>query len=150
MRAAIGAVTPIGSPRPELPASFKAVEAERTAGHYLVPRLRRQRPEPVADHRRRSRKEAVLMRIIGGPHDLVRTDIVGQHGDAVLDRLERDPAIALEQFARPGFGRGLVETLIVEMPVHAVEPRRHPTATRFEERDAQPWVTVDDPAPDHA
>src|ERR1700693_2274277 len=68
MRAAIGAVTPIGSPRPELPASVHAVEAERTAGHYLVPRLRRQRPEPVADHRRRSRDAGAPPRhLLGAP-----------------------------------------------------------------------------------
>jgi hypothetical protein len=28
------------------------------------------------------------MRIIGRPHDLVRPDIVGQHGKAAIDRLE--------------------------------------------------------------
>ena len=36
------------------------------------------------------------------------------------------------------------------MPVHAVEPRRDPAAARFEERDAQSRMTVDDTAPDHA
>ena len=35
------------------------------------------------------------MRIIGCPHNLVRPDIVGQDGKASLDRLERDPAGAL-------------------------------------------------------
>jgi len=67
-----------------------------------------------------------------------RADIVGQHGDAVLDRLERDPAIALEQLARPYLRGRVVEALVVEMPVHAVEPRRDPAAARFEEGNAQP------------
>jgi hypothetical protein len=32
------------------------------------------------------------------------------------------------------------------MPVHAVEPGRDPAAARFEERDAQSRVTIDDAA----
>src|SRR5215208_3340697 len=50
------------------PASVHAVKTERAPGHYLTSCLRRQRREPVADHLRRTRKEAVLMRIIGRPH----------------------------------------------------------------------------------
>jgi len=42
------------------------------------------------------REEAVLVLVMGRPPDLVRAD-----GQALLDRLERDPAIALEDFARP-------------------------------------------------
>src|SRR6185369_8399636 len=127
--------------------SAQAVEAEGAAGEYLVLRLGGQRPEPLAEHLRRAREEAVRVRIIGGPHDLVRPDVVGQHRDAAFDRLERDPAIALEQFARPRLRRRFVEALIVEVPVHAVEPRRDPAATRLEERDAQSRMTVDDTAP---
>src|SRR5262249_2573506 len=42
--------------------------------------------------------KSVLMRIVRGPQDLVRPDVVRQHRDAAFDGLERDPAIALEQF----------------------------------------------------
>src|SRR5690242_14471305 len=42
--------------------SVHAVESQGAAGQYLVLRLGYQRPEAVADHLRRSRKEAVLMR----------------------------------------------------------------------------------------
>src|SRR3989449_5840077 len=129
-------------------ASAKAVEAEGATGEHLVLRLGGQPSEPLAEHLRRAREEAVRVRIIGGPHDLVRPDVVGQHRDAALDRLERDPAIALEQLARPRLRRGLVEALVIEVPVHAVEPRRDPAAARLEKRDAQSRMTVDDTAPD--
>src|SRR5919197_3856168 len=123
--------------------STHTVEAEGATGEHLVFRLGGQRPEPLAEHLRRAREEAVLVRIVGGPHDFVRPDIVGQHCDAALDRLERDPAIALEQLARPRLRRGLVEALVVEVPVHAIEPWRDPAAARLEKRDAQSWMTVD-------
>ena len=48
------------------------------------------KPAVNAAHRTPSRRS---------PNDLVRTDIVGQDRKASLDRLKRDPAIALEQFA---------------------------------------------------
>src|SRR5207248_4180618 len=67
----------------------------------------------------------------------------------VLDRLERDPAIALEELARPHLRGGVVEAVVVEMPVHSIQPWRDPAAARFEERDAQSRVTIDNPAPDH-
>src|SRR5437667_2389011 len=128
------------------PGSAQTVEAESAAGEYLVLRLGGQRPEPLAEHLRRAREEAVRVRIIGGPHDLVRPDVVRQHRDAALDRLERDPAIPLEQLARPRLRRGLVETQVIEVPVHAVEPRRDPAAARLETRDAQARMAVDDTA----
>src|ERR1700756_4734024 len=128
--------------------SLQSVEAHRTAGHYLVLRLGGQWTEPLADHVRRAREEAVLMRVISRPHDLVRADIVGEHSNAVLDRLEREPAIALKELARPRLRSRFVKAVIVEMPVHAVEPRRDPAAARFEERDAQSRMAIDDAAPD--
>src|SRR5262245_22686195 len=81
--------------------SVQTVEPHRAAGQYLAPGFGGQWSDPLADHIRRTGEKAILMRIIGCPHDLVRADIVGQHSYAVLDRLERDPAIALEEFARP-------------------------------------------------
>src|ERR1700675_2438800 len=92
--------------------SAQAVEAEGTPGEHLVLRLGGQRPESLAEHLRRAREEAVLVRIVGGPHDLVRPDIVGQDRDAAFDRLERDPAISLEQFAGPRLRRRLGEALV--------------------------------------
>src|SRR5712691_6484987 len=145
-----GGIEIFDQPRPGFAGLAKAVEAEGAAGEHLVLRRGRQRPEPLAEHLGRTREEAVRVGIISGPHDLVRPDVVGQHRDAAFDWLERDPAIALEQFARPRLRRGLVEALVIEVPVHAVEPRRDPAAARLEERDAQSRMTVDDTAPDHA
>src|SRR5438046_9836857 len=68
---------------------LQRVEPHRAAGHHLVPRLGGKRPKPVADHLRRSREEAVLMRIIGGPHDLVRAEIVCQYGNPAFGALGR-------------------------------------------------------------
>ena len=48
------------------------------------------------------REEAVAVRIVGRPQDFVRPDILGEHLQAALDRLKRDPAIAPKQIARPG------------------------------------------------
>src|SRR5712692_5116735 len=145
-----GGIEIFDQPRPGFAGSAKAVEAEGAAGEHLVLRLGRQRPEPLAEHLGRTREEAVRVGIISGPHDLVRPDVVGQHRDAAFDRLERDPAIALEQLARPRLRRGLVEALVIEVPVHAVEPRRDPATARLEKRDAQSRMTVDDTTPDHA
>src|SRR6267143_1333887 len=136
--------------RPGVARSTEAVEAERAAGEHLVLRLWGQRFDPLAEHLRRAREEPVRVRIVGGPHDLVRPDVVGEHRDAAFDRLERDPAIAPEQLTRPRLRRGLVEALVIEVPVHPVEPRRDPATARLEKRDAQSRMTVDDPAPDHA
>src|SRR5260370_7260088 len=83
---------------------MQAVDPHDASGKYLMLRFGRQRREPFADHLRRTGEEAVLMRIIGRPHDFVRPDIVGQHGDAVLDRLERDPAIPAEELLGRVFG----------------------------------------------
>src|SRR2546426_11424202 len=130
--------------RPGVAGSAHAVEAERAAGEHLVLRLGRQRPEPLAEHLRRAREEAVRVRIVGGPHDLVRPDIVGQHRDAAFDRLERGPAIALEQLARPRLRRRLVEALVVEVPVHAVEARPDPATARLGKRHPPALMTADD------
>src|SRR5277367_4986768 len=76
------------------------VQAHRTPGHDLVLGLGRQTFHAIHDHFRGTGKEAVRVRVVGRPQDLVRPDVIGQRLDAALDRLERDPAIALEQFAR--------------------------------------------------
>src|SRR6185503_19237803 len=61
---------------------------------------------------------------------------------------ERDPAVALEQFARARLQPGIVEALVVEMTVHAIEPRRDPAAARFEEGDAHTGEALAHAAPD--
>src|SRR5438132_12054609 len=93
--------------------------------------------QSILDHLRRTREEAVTVRVVGCPQDLVWPDIFGEHFETALDRLERDPAIAPEEVARPDLQTGIVEALIVEMAVHTVEPRRDPAAAGFEESDAQ-------------
>jgi hypothetical protein len=62
-------------------------------------------------------------------------DIVGQRGNAALDRLERDPTVALEELAWTRLWSGIVEAVIIEMPVHAIDPRCDPAAARFQKRD---------------
>src|SRR6202040_1592424 len=102
--------------------SVHAVKAEGAAGHHAVLRRRRQADELLPDHVGRAWEEAVGVRIVGRPQDLIGTNVVGKHPEAALDRLERDPAIALEQFARTRLQAGIVEALVVEMAVHAIEP----------------------------
>src|SRR5215510_14753646 len=63
-------------------ASVQAIEPHRAASQHLMHHLRRQRSDPVTQHLRGARKEAVLMRIVGRPHDLVRADIAREGGDA--------------------------------------------------------------------
>src|SRR6266851_3138675 len=135
--------------RNDAPPSVQAVKAERPAGHHAVLRRRRQADKLLPDHVGRAREEAIWVRIVGCPQDLIGTDIVGQHPEAALDRLEGDPAIALEQFAWPGRQAGIVEALIVEMPVHPVEPWRDPAAARLEETDPDLRVLLAHAAPDH-
>jgi len=99
-----------------------------SAGQHLMLNLGGCAGHAVLDHLRSAREEAVAVRVVGRPQDLVRPDILGEHPEAALDRLKRDPAIASEQIARPGLEAGIVEALVVEMPVHAVEPRCDPAA----------------------
>jgi hypothetical protein len=57
------------------------------------------------------------VRIVRRPQDLLRADKVREYSEAGFDRLERNPAIALEEFARPRLQAGIVEKLIIEMAV---------------------------------
>src|SRR5277367_953959 len=79
----------------------KPVQTHGAAGHDLVLSLGRETFHAIHDHFRGAGEEAVRVRVVGRPQDLVRADVIGQRLDAALDRLERDPTIALEQFARP-------------------------------------------------
>src|SRR5215470_7193628 len=103
--------------------------------------------EAVLDHLRCAREEAVAVRVVGRPKDLVRPDIFGEHLEAAFDRLERDPAIAPEELARTRLEAGIVEALVVKVPVHAVEPGGDPAAAGFEEPDPQFRVTLAHSAP---
>src|SRR5712691_4384145 len=77
----------------------KGVEALGASGQDLMLRLRRQL-RPIRDQLGRAGEEAVGMRIVRRPEDLVRPDVVREHGETALDGLERDPAVAPEQLAR--------------------------------------------------
>src|SRR6266850_2196987 len=130
-------------------ACLQRVEPLGAARQDLALRLRRQLAA-VGDELGCAGEEAVGMRIVGRPQDLVRPDVVGQDAQAALDGLERDPAVALEQVARPHRQPGVVEALVVEVTVHAVEPRRDPSAARFQERDPHARMAIADAFPDHA
>src|SRR5262249_16647421 len=115
--------------------SVEPVESHRAAGQDALLRLGRGALQALAHHVGGAGKEAVAVRIVGRPHDLVGPDVIGEHVQGAFHRLERDPAIAPEQFARAVRQPAVVETLVVEMPVHAVEPGRDPATARFEETD---------------
>src|SRR5690349_17902536 len=93
LRAAACEVLMLSFPPPAT-ASVHPVKREGAAGQNAALGRRRRALQPLAHHVGRPREEAVLMRVVGRPHDLVGADIVGQHGDRTLDRLERDPAVA--------------------------------------------------------
>src|SRR2546430_9980020 len=65
-------LAPLWWSRSGVAGSAEAVEAEGAASEHLVLRLWGQRFDPLAEHLRRAREEAVRVRIVGGPHDLVR------------------------------------------------------------------------------
>ena len=71
----------------------------------------------LAHHVGRAGEEPVRVRIVRRPQDLLRADKVREYSEAGFDRLERNPAIALEEFARPRLQAGIVEKLIIEMAV---------------------------------
>src|SRR2546421_10348553 len=57
---------------------------------------------PIGNHGRGTGEKAIRMRIIRGPQNLVRTYVIRQHVQTVLDRLKGNPAVALKQLAGPG------------------------------------------------
>src|ERR1700694_1685326 len=113
----------------------EAVEPHRAAGQDPVLGGFGQRGTP-RDHRGSAGEEPVGVRIVGRPEDLGRPDVVRQHVERALDRLERDPAVPLEQLAWLRLEPGVVEALVLEVAVHPVEPRRDPAAAGFQEADA--------------
>src|SRR5439155_12976810 len=68
--------------------SVQAVKPEGAAGHHTVLRRRRQAGELLSNHVGRAREEAVGVRIVRRPQDLIGTNVVGQHPEAALDRFE--------------------------------------------------------------
>src|SRR3546814_7441659 len=77
------------------------------------------------------------MRIVGRQHQLVRSEIFGEDGDRLLDRFERDEALALEYLAGPGYQAGVVHPDVIEMPIHAIDIARHPAGAAFDKGNAQ-------------
>src|SRR6266705_3797811 len=78
------------------PRLLERVETLGASRQDLPLRLRRQL-RPVGDQLRRAGEEAVGVRVVRGPEDLVRPDVVREDAQAALDGLERDPAVAPEQ-----------------------------------------------------
>src|SRR5207245_11493315 len=77
--------------------------------------------EFLGNHRWGPREEPVGMRIIGGPENLVRAQVLGQIRQAALDGLKGDPALPPEILAGPQAQRGVIENpAILEVAVHAI------------------------------
>src|SRR5215469_8272051 len=129
--------------------TVQAVESHRAAGEDAVLGRGRGPLQPFAHHIGRARKKAVWVRIVGRPQNLVGAYKIREDLKASFDGLERDPAIALEEFARSRLQARIVEKLIIKMAVHAIQPRHDPATTRLQERDADLRVPFTHPAPDH-
>src|SRR5213593_4420331 len=71
------------------PRLLQAVEPLGAAGQDLALGLRRQLGA-IGDQLRSAGEEAIGVRIVGRPEDLVRADVVREHREAALDGLERD------------------------------------------------------------
>src|SRR6266542_1273285 len=84
-------------PRTRLAASVQTIEAHGTAGQDAMLSSRRCAFKAFAHHVGRAGEKPIRMRIVGRPHDLVGADEVRKYLEAGFDRLERNPAIALEQ-----------------------------------------------------
>src|SRR2546426_3163911 len=76
------------------------------------------------------------MRIVGGPENLVRANVLRERVQAPLDWLKEDPAVPLEQLAGPGLQSGVVKPLVVEMAIHAIQPGCDPAPTGLQKADA--------------
>ena len=92
--------------------SVKVVEAHCSAGQDAVLSRRRGAFEAFAHHFWRAGEEPIRVRIVGRPHDLVRADEVREYLEAGFDRLERNPAVSLEEFARPRLQARIVAMLV--------------------------------------
>src|SRR5215471_2743562 len=90
------------------------------------------------------------MRIVCGPQNLVGANVIRQHVQATLDGLKGNPAVALEKLAGPRVQSGIVETLVVKMAIHAIQPWSNPAATRLQETNADLRKELTHPAPDDA
>src|SRR5260370_31515723 len=95
--------------------SVHAVKGKRAAGEHAALGRGRRALQPLAHHVGGAGEEAVGMRIIGRPHDLVGADIIGEHLERTFDRLKRNPAVPPEEVARPRLQAGIVKPLVVEM-----------------------------------
>src|SRR5260370_16745017 len=73
--------------------SVHAVKREGAAGQHAALSRGRGALDALAHHVGSAREEAVLMRIIGRPHDLVRPDLVAHDADPPLPRPHPHPPI---------------------------------------------------------
>src|SRR6516162_8111713 len=76
--------------------SVEAVETHGTAGENAALGRWRGVLQPLAHHVRRTWEEAVGVWVVSRPQDLVGADEVREYLEAGFDRLERNPAVALE------------------------------------------------------
>src|SRR5262245_57386575 len=118
-----GATRAAGERRARPPiSSLQAVEPHRATGQDAALGGFREGRAP-GDHGGGTREEPVGVRVVRGPQDLVRSDVIGEDVEGPFDRLEGDPAVALEQLAWVGGEARVVEVLIIEEAGHAVDPR---------------------------
>src|SRR6266568_8971917 len=67
--------------------SVHAVKRKGAASEHPALGRLRSALQPLAHHVGRAGEEAVGMRIVGPPHDLVGADIIGEHLERPFDRL---------------------------------------------------------------
>ena len=89
------------------------------------------------------------MGVVAGPEDPVGADGVDHGAEVWFRRLAADPALAAEVLARQlvdltDLALDALEEL--DVLVEAIQPIGEPGAPGFEDRDAQCWVSLEDPA----
>src|SRR5215213_921227 len=93
---------------------------------------------------------AVPVRVVAGEHDEVVAEHVDDTGQDRLLRLAGRPDVpGLEVFLRIASPAVLDPVAaLLEVLVQAVDEERHPADACLQERDAQPWMPVEDTARD--
>src|SRR5215468_6185744 len=82
--------------------------------------------------------DGVAVRVVGSDHQVIVADVLDENGGQLFSSLTTHPTIALEIIAGFFFGDfGRAVGLMFPMLVHALQPERHPAATRLEVCDFQ-------------